>query len=247
MSSLAVRHGEPTDTLLPADNAGRSEPGPHGASARVAITANPAASPPDRTQAARAGPLSTAATSSPASTRSMVGFTAAPRPASAPAAVHTANCRPSPPPRPPRGPARVATPRRPRQNTATAATANTVAWLSTCAAATSTWSSSGLHVQSTAARNWPARPPRASRCRSRPVAPNAATFSSDSTSTVSRTDVPPASEASPCSPEARLPYTDGLPRQSWTARATGSPSRASKAGVSVYGSCPVTTIRPYAA
>ena len=90
-----------------------------------------------------------------------------------------------------------------------------------------------MNVHNRAARSWRGALPRVSQCNSRPVAANAATLSSDSTNTVSRTEVPPISDASACPPLARPPYTDGLPRQSCTARATGSPSRASMAGVVV--------------
>ena len=125
-----------------------------------------------------------------------------------------------------------------------AATPNRIAWLSTCSPATRTCSSSGLNVHATAARDWRARLPRVSRCSSSPVATNAATFSSERMNTVSRAEVPPTRDASAWPPVARLPYTDGLVRQSCTARATGSPSRASMTGVVVYGLRPVTTIRP---
>ena len=135
----------------------------------------------------------------------------------------------------------------PSEKTASAPATHTIAWLSTCAPAISTWSRSGLQVHSSAARSWRRRSPRAIQCSSSPVTANAATFSHDSTKTVSRTDVPPIMDAKACPPVARLPYTDGLVRQSCTARATGSPSLASAAGVVVYGSWPVTTIRPYAA
>ncbi len=50
---------------------------------------------------------------------------------------------------------------------------------------------------------------------------------------MSRTEVPPASEASAWIAVASGPYTDGEADQSWTARATGSPRAASCAGVVV--------------
>jgi hypothetical protein len=82
------------------------------------------------------------------------------------------------------------------------------------------------------------------RCSSSAVTPNAIRLARPSTNTVSRTEVPPASEASAWIAVASGPYTDGDPNQSWTARATGSPSAASWAGVVVYGLWPVTSIRP---
>ena len=157
----------------------------------------------------------------PAGTRAMLSFTAAPRAASPPATA--------PPPSSHHDRARRSASTHP----ATPASANTIASLSTCAPATSTCKSSGLAVHNSAARSWAARLPRVIRCSSRPVAAKASAVSTDPANTVSRTEVPPAADASACSPEARLPYTDGLPRQSCTARATGSPSRASMTGVVV--------------
>ncbi len=82
------------------------------------------------------------------------------------------------------------------------------------------------------------------RCSSSAVTPKAARLARPSTNTVSRTEVPPISEASASIAVARGPYTDGDPDQSCTARATGSPRAASRAGVVVYGLWPVTSIRP---
>ena len=100
---------------------------------------------------------------------------------------------------------------------------------STWLPATRICNSSGLHVHSTAARRRAAGP-RAIRSSSTPVPMNAATPAASSTNTVSRTDVPPSSDAIPNMPVASPPYTDGVPAQSCTARATGSPSRASATG-----------------
>ncbi len=127
---------------------------------------------------------------------------------------------------------------------ATAATPKTIACVSTCAPPISSMSSSGLAVHSSADRRWRPMSPRPSQCSSRPVPANAAALSSDNTNTVSRTEPAPIHPANACKPTASGPYTDGLFRQSCTARATGSPSLASAAGVVVYGSCPVMAIRP---
>ena len=80
--------------------------------------------------------------------------------------------------------------------TATAATPNTIAWLSTCAPATSTWSSSGLAAHSRAARSCHAGWSRVIQCSSSAVPLKATRLARPSTNTVSRTEVPPASEAS---------------------------------------------------
>ena len=63
--------------------------------------------------------------------------------------------------------------------------------------------------------------------------------------TVNRTEVPPAQDANPCCTVISGPYTDFVSRHSGAASAIGSPG--SRLAVVVYGSCPVTTIRPYAA
>ena len=157
----------------------------------------------------------------PPGTRAMLSFTAAPSAASPPATAQP----------PSNGHDRAR--RSASTHPATPASANAIASLSTCAPATSTCSSSGFAVHSSAALSWPAWLPRVIRCSSRPAAANAAAVSTDPANTVSRTEVPPAADASACSPDATLPYTDGLPRQSCTARATGSPSWASMAGVIV--------------
>ena len=107
-----------------------------------------------------------------------------------------------------------------------------------------TSNSSGFAVQSRATRNWRAGSPRVSQASISPVAANATTFSMDSTKMISLTEVPPIQAANAWPAIATGPYTDGLVRQSCTARATGSPSLASIAGVVVNGSCPVNAIRP---
>ena len=168
----------------------------------------------------------------------MLSLTAKPSPASRPAAnAHGTHRQVAP----------AAARRMASAKAATAATPNTIAWLSTCSPATSTRSSSGLHVHSSAARSWRLLSPAASRCSSSPVTANPARLSRDSTNTVSRTEVPPMSDASAWPPVASTPYTEGLVLQSSTARAIGSPSRASWLGVVRYGLWPVASIRPYAA
>ena len=88
---------------------------------------------------------------------------------------------------------------------AIAATAQKIAWLSTCAPATSTCRSRGFSVHSSPARNWRSRLPRVSVCSSSPVPANAASPSRDSTKAVSRAESPPIHEASAWPPLARLP------------------------------------------
>ena len=238
---------------------GTQRPGPHGISATAVTSRNPAASRAAGRSTGTRPARPTAAPRPPTAAAASAGSRRA-RPARPPARPRTAeparrpaarrSCRPapgpcsvSPPPparpapRPRRShraadhgraaaqrqhapghrrPARTRSPRCPRARPPPAPAA-----------------AAGSRVHSRAARSWPARLPRVIRCSSRPAAANAAAVSTDPANTVSRTEVPPAADASACSPEARLPYTDGLPRQSCTARATGSPSRASMAGVIV--------------
>jgi anti-sigma regulatory factor (Ser/Thr protein kinase) len=80
--------------------------------------------------------------------------------------------------------------------TATAARPKKTAWLSTCAPATSTWSSSGLAAHSRTARSCHAGRSRVIQYSSSAVPAKAARLARPSTNTVSRTEVPPASEAS---------------------------------------------------
>ncbi len=156
------------------------------ATAAPAVTANPAARPASAGHWRRHSGLgwrwarSTTASASPSPTRAIVTLTANPRPTSAPASA-----------------ARGAdTSALAKNMTATAATPNTTAWLSTCAPATSTWSSSGLAAHSRVARSCRVGSPRVIRCSSSAVPAKAARLARPSTNTVSRTEVPPASAAS---------------------------------------------------
>ena len=182
-----TRHGDPIDTMSLACDDCRSMADPPTATAAPAVTANPAARPASAGNSRRhwrrhpRPARSTTARARPSPTRAIVTLTANPSPTRTPASAA-------------RG-AEGSTPGGP-DITATAATPNTTAWLSTCAPATSTWSSSGLAAHSRAARSCHAGRSRVIQCSSSAVPAKAARLARPSTNTVSRTEVPPASEAS---------------------------------------------------
>ena len=190
-----TRHGEPMETMLLAWTVWRKPAAPPAASAAPATTAKPTARPASiaiRRRQRDQQDCSTARARPPPTSASVI-LTAKPSPASAPAAAAQQAAW------------RTGRPATRRTNTATAATPKKMAWLSTCWPATSTWSSNGLAVHNRAARACRARSPRNSRCRISPVPANAARLSTDSTSTVSRAEVPPMNEASACPAVATVP------------------------------------------
>nr|BFE31992.1 hypothetical protein GCM10010200_042430 [Actinomadura rugatobispora] len=163
-------------------------------------------------------------------------------PTSAPAAsARVIGARTRSPPRP----SSRASPAQERPaKTASAATMGAIASVSLWEPATRWNSSNGLNVHISAVRRRRSGV-RDVQYRTAAVTANASEFTSDITKTVSRTDSPPIRDANASCAVASGPYTDGARRHSSTAPTTGSPGM-STARVA-YGSCPVTTIRPYAA
>ena len=204
-----TRHGDPIDTMSLARDDCLSMADPPMATAAPAVTAKPAPSAARRGTSRRhwRPRMSMSAMASPTPTSAAVTLTANPRPTRTPAANAllaggtTPQDPPDPggthPPRPPLGGTSGPPMGHGPNITATAATPKTTAWPSTCAPATSTWSSSGLQAHSRAARSCCAGSWRVIRCSSSAVTAKAARFARPSTNTVSRTEVPPTSEASP--------------------------------------------------
>ncbi len=140
MTVRITRHGDPIDTMLLACSDCRSMADPPMAIAAAAVTANPAASATSGATSRGCRPSRrTRAMANPSPTRAAVTFTPNPRPTRIPASAARGQGGPRGPDEP---------------MTMTAATPNTTAWVSTCAPATSTWSSSGLAAHSQAARSW---------------------------------------------------------------------------------------------
>ncbi|GGU94307.1 hypothetical protein GCM10010182_07920 [Actinomadura cremea] len=79
--------------------------------------------------------------------------------------------------------------------------------------------------------------------KSHAISAKAAAFRADKANTVSFTESPPTHDANACPAVVIGPYTLGVVRHSSGAPITGS--RGTSAAVVVYGSWPVTAIRPY--
>ncbi|GAA3986452.1 hypothetical protein GCM10023085_80740 [Actinomadura viridis] len=225
--------------------------GPAVPKVTAATAAAPAASAASRQSAAASRVLrqrssNTQAGPPPASAAGSLIAIAAPSRAPAASARSVGARRPSPcapgsvcgvpPSAVPRG-------RRPAK-TASAATMGAMASVSLWEPATRWKSSSGLQVHIRAVRSRRSGV-RDVQYRTAAVSAKASELTSDITKTVSRIDSPPIRDANASCAVASGPYTEGARRHSSTAPTTGSPGR-STARVA-YGSCPRTTIRPYAA